>query len=264
MLTQWKKNWCIFKHMIHCDFLVLKTQVIDIIINTTIWCSIVTICSAYIMPSFGVSQEFAMVMVGGIIASAISFAIYPHAVTLATDLHNNKKIGFLITVPVPWFVIMIKTICSFLMAQLIISSCAIPIIKVLVFNKLNLSLISWPLFVCMFLLCNIFCACFTLFVATFIPDRPLGATIVWMRFVFPLWFFGCFQFTWFGLHNLWPIVAVINLLNPFVYIMEGMRGALLPGEQSLPPAFCALMLVIFSCLSLFFGSRRLKKKLDAV
>jgi hypothetical protein len=264
MLKQLLRYWHVFQHMMHADFLTLKKQVLDIIINTIVWCSTVTVSTAFIMPAFGVSQGYSLIMVGGVLASAISFAIYPHAVNLSNDLHNNRKIGFLTTLPIPWWLVCIKTVWSFLMAQLIISACAIPVVSLFIFSSLNFFAISWLLFASMFMLCNIFCACFTLFIATIIPNAPLGATVAWMRYVFPLWYLGGFQFTWHGLARIAPLFAKINLLNPYTYMMEGMRSAMFPQGEHISSSICACMLILFSVGFFTLGSYRIKKQLDAV
>jgi hypothetical protein len=250
--------------MMHAEFLGRKQQIFDIIIKTIAWRSTFTISAAYILPSLGVSHEWALIMDIGILASAMSFVIYPNAVNLANDIHNNRKIGFLTTLPIPWWLVCMKAVCSCLMAQLIISACASPIVSCLAFSDLSIALISWPTFTSMFLVCNVFCACFTLLVATFIPNAPLGPSIVSMRYIFPLWYLGAFQFTWQGLYNVSPLWAIISLANPYVYMMEGMRGAMFPAQKHLPTSACLAMISLFALGLFLCGSYRLKKQLDAV
>ena len=87
---------------------------------------------------------------------------------------------------------------------------------------------------------------------------------VWMRFIFPLYVFGGFQFTWYTLYNFSPRFAVLNLFNPMLYGIEGMRGAILGQQGYLPFWYCAGALVVLTALFFVVGYRRLKKQLDFI
>jgi ABC-type polysaccharide/polyol phosphate export permease len=85
-----------------------------------------------------------------------------------------------------------------------------------------------------------------------------------MRFVFPLWYLGAFQFSWAILYRIFPLGGILNLINPMVYVQESMRSALLGAEGYLPFWVSAGMLFFFIILFLWWGIVRLKKRLDFV
>ena len=88
---------------------------------------------------------------------------------------------------------------------------------------------------------------------------------IWMRIVMPLWFLGCYQFPWATLFTLSPKIAYINLFNPIVYCMEGMRAAILGAEASAIPFYYSMgALIIFCVIAAYIGIAKMKKRLDCL
>lgn len=90
------------------------------------------------------------------------------------------------------------------------------------------------------------------------------AETVWMRFVFPLWYFGGFNFAWKSLYNKAAGLAYVDLLNPVVYITEGLRGAFLRSSEYINPYVCLFVICCFAIFFGFLGVYRLKRHLDFV
>ncbi|HWJ22748.1 MAG TPA: hypothetical protein VNS52_10395, partial [Gemmatimonadaceae bacterium] len=60
----------------------------------------------------------------------------------------------------------------------------------------------------------------------------------------PMIFFGCTYYPWRGLDAV-PVVKYLVLLNPLVYVAEGLRGALTPSLPHMPlAAVCGALVVI--------------------
>ena len=263
-MNTWRSYLRILGHMLHVDWLVLKKNVHHITINSSIWSIVTTTCAGRIAPAMGVDSTFVAVLVGGIIASCISMPIYPHAMTFASDLNGDRKINFLLTLPIPRWLVAARTAIAFFMNQLIISVVAITCIRLVLWDCFNFAHVQWGAFAIMLLAANAVCAAAALCVATFFSNSPISASTIWMRFLFPLWFFGGYQNTWPTLYRLWPKAALLGLLNPYTYLMEGIRGTVLGGRDSLPWPLCLVVLGALAIGMIALGSYRLKKKLDAV
>ena len=87
---------------------------------------------------------------------------------------------------------------------------------------------------------------------------------LWMRVIFPLWFLGGFEFSWYALKDMAPNFAYLDLCNPYIYATEGLRSAVFGPAEYIPfwISFCVLVL-----FTLFIGWRalvNLTRKLDAV
>ena len=87
---------------------------------------------------------------------------------------------------------------------------------------------------------------------------------VWSRFIFPLWFMGGFQFSWASIHTLSPKLSYVFLCNPVLYVMEGMRAALLGQADCLPWAWCCIALLGFTTIGWWYAQYKMRRLLDFV
>ena len=83
---------------------------------------------------------------------------------------------------------------------------------------------------------------FGLWLGTVVNPQQIGA--MFGIFLTPLIFFGCTYYPWQGLSVL-PVMKYLVLLNPLVYVSEGMRAAITPELPHMPlPAVIAALLFI--------------------
>ena len=109
----------------------------------------------------------------------------------------------------------------------------------------------------------LFFSVFAIWVASFVKS-PHQMGKVFIRFIFPLWFFGGLQFTWFKLYGVAPLLAYMDLLNPYIYATEAMRTALLGPTANLDFGFCLGMLLFLMIFCFTHAYWRFKKQLDFV
>jgi ABC-2 type transport system permease protein len=81
-----------------------------------------------------------------------------------------------------------------------------------------------------------------LFLGTAIQPQQIG--LMFGVIVAPMIFFGCAYYPWQGLDAV-PVMKYAVLINPLVYVAEGMRAALTPAapHMSLPLVIVALVIV---------------------
>ncbi len=92
-----------------------------------------------------------------------------------------------------------------------------------------------------------------------------GATPVgWRRVIVPVADsrpppIGCAYYPWRGL-DVVPVMQYIVLINPMVYVAEGMRGALTPGVPHMPLGVVHASLVLISGFFWTFGIRSFNRR----
>jgi ABC-2 type transport system permease protein len=70
--------------------------------------------------------------------------------------------------------------------------------------------------------------------------------------VMPITFLGCVYYPWAALNHIrWLQVGV--LVNPIVYMSEGLRSALTPALPHMPPVLILAMLTFFLVLLTWLG-----------
>lgn len=254
-------NTC--KQLVCADLIVFKRTLHNKIIDMAIWVVLSILVTAYIMPYFGLAQNFGPFQFGGIIASLGLFELYRSVFELTADLEGDRVINYCLTLPMPsWMAIMSKS-ASYAIAYFILSCIMMPIGKLCLWNQLSLQDIAYGKLIIILALQSIFYATFVPWAVTFI-DGLSNLERVWARFIFPMWFMGGFQFSWLALHHVLPIVAYIDLINPMIYITEGTRAALLGQQGYLNFWLCCSVLILFSSACAWHALCRMKKRLDFV
>lgn len=259
----YKTEWHVFKQLLKTDFIIFKQVFWDKLINFMIWTTCLVMVNAYLMPLFGLSKLYANFILAGICAAAGLFEVFPSTVTLITDFEGDNITSYYLTLPLRSTFVWLRLLIYYAVSSASLSIFVLPVGKLLLWDQFSLSQISITSFAIMFILANLFYGALTLWLASKVKNMTKISN-VWMRFIFPMWFLGGFQFSWATLNAISPAFGYISLVNPMIYIMEGFRAAILGQAGYLPLWFCASMLAV-ACIVLTANSiHRLRKRLDFI
>jgi len=253
----------ICKNLILSDLIILKRLFVNKFIDKSIWIFSTMFVTAYIMPYFGLVNNFGLFQFGGIITTVGLFELYASVVELVADFEGDRIIDYTLTLPIPsWLAIISKSIYYFILYFALTVS-VLPLGKLLLWNQLDLTQINYLKLLLAIFFQSMFYACFVILVSSVINSMSkLG--IVWSRFISPMWFLGGFQFSWIALYNGFPIFAWISLLNPMIYITESTRVALIGQADYLNFWLCLVVIFSLSVVCLAIGLNNLKKRLDFI
>lgn len=251
-----------FKYLLYTDLNVLKEVIFDKILNLAIWATATIVVMGHIMKAQGL-VNFGPFQLASVVASAGLFEVFPSVMNLANDFSGDRTIDYQLILPIPAWLVLLKIICYNAINCFILTIMVIPIGKLILWNQFALSEISFFKTLCMIIVLSIFYATVTLWLTSKVKNLAKIGN-VWMRFIFPFWFLGGFQFSWNALHEVFPRLAYVNLLNPMNYAMEGSRAALLGQEGYFNFWLCIGILVIVTLLCFANSYYALKKQLDFV
>jgi ABC-type polysaccharide/polyol phosphate export permease len=245
------------------DFKIFRQTILDKCINVCIWVICTGAVFTFLLPAFGLEASYGAFMIAGLIATAGNFEVFPSVMHLVSDFEGDRIVSFYATLPMPTFLVFIRFFVYYAFNAMTMCTLVLPVCKLVFWSSFDLDKVSIPKFMLAFLLVNTFYGAYTVWIASRVSTtQKIGN--VWMRFVFPLWFLGAFQFSWMVLYDIFPVGAYLDLLNPMVYVQEIMRSALLGSEGYLPFLASACMLTFFIVFFLSWGIMRLKKRLDFV
>lgn len=250
-------------YLLKTDLMLFKQTIWDKLIDLFIWVVSMVLVTTYLMPAFGLEQSYGAFIIASLVGSAGLFELFASATNLISDFEGNNITSFYLTLPLPSWLVWVEKMIYFTINTTAISILILPTSKLLVWNQFDLSYFNLFQFICIFMLTNIFYSTLTLWMTSRIQNIE-KINSIWMRFVYPLWFLGGFQFSYNVLHNFNSTLAWASLLNPIMYVMEGTRAAVLGQEGSLNIWLCVGMLAIFTVLCAWHGLRRLKKRLDYI
>jgi len=232
--------------------------------DALIWIVSVIVVAKHIMPLFGISDtQYGTFTLLGNFALWGFFEMLTSIALILGDIEGNQSILYYISLPLPTYLLFTEYALASAYRSILSSIFVIPAGKLLLGNDFMLCNIHWHEFIVGCIIINIFYGFFTLFIVSLIPDIA-SLSMVRSRIIFPLWFLGGFQFTWKMSYQALPIIAYINLCNPIMYVMDGIRSTALPKHLYLPFWNCMGMLILFSIFFGYIGIKRLIKRLDCL
>lgn len=251
------------KTLLITDFKTLGRNVKHKIVNLGIRTVCYIFVNAYLLTQFGVTKTFGIMTLGGILAVTGIFEGYNCIATLVGDLESDKITYYYATLPLPNWVIFFRLILSNAVLFMTLSLAILPMGKLLLWNTLILSSINWFHLMVTIIFASLFYGALVLFAAS--CAKGISALDnAWARLIFPLWFLGGFNFSWYSLYNTSPSLAMLDLMNPVIYITESYRSSLLGPEGWLPFWYCMGMIILLTIITGWIGIKRLKKQCDFI
>jgi len=111
---------------------------------------------------------------------------------------------------------------------------------------------SWPYLIVVMILASLTAGALGLTIGTSVKPQQIG--LIFGVVVMPITFLGCVYYPWAALDRIkWLQIGV--LLNPIVYMSEGLRSALTPSLPHMYPGLILGMLVFFLVLLTWLGIR---------
>lgn len=252
----------ILKSLLWRDWLVFMSTYKDRFINNVLWIVLVGFVYTYIMPHVGLKGFDAFIIISSIGTWGLWNSGYA-AREILSDLEGERSITYYLTLPLPQTLYFVNIALSSALQSIAVAFLFIPVIKLLLWNTFSLSTVHWFKFILAFVLANIFYGFFTLFLVGYSRNVKTLDNME-MRIVWPMFYLGCYSFPWSYLYNISPIWAYLNILNPMVPLMEGIRAATFGQKGSLPFWPCIAAVVGFTALFGYLGIKRLKKRLDCL
>jgi ABC-2 type transport system permease protein len=203
---------------------------------------------AYVFPRIGqgiggaAGGDFATVLVPGLVAVAIIFqGIIAVALPLSNEFGGTREIEDRIMAPVRVEVVAIEKILFGAVQSVLAGLVVLPMVTLIPAAPVALEVTSWPLLVVVGLLSALLSGALGLALGTFVGPRQIG--LMFSVVVLPLTFLGAVYYPWAALSSI-PWLQALVLLNPLVYVSEGLRAALTPSIDTMPIAVVLAALVV--------------------
>jgi ABC-2 type transport system permease protein len=184
----------------------------------------------------GGGTTFATILVPGLVGVAIFFqGVAAVALPLAMELGGTREIEDRLMAPVPVALVAIEKILFSAMLSVISAAMVFPLAWLLPGIPVEVTVASWPLLAAVVLLGSLAGGALGLFLGTSVRPRQIG--LMFSLVVIPITFLGCVYYPWARLDAV-PWLQWAVLLDPLVYVSEGLRAALTPEVGHMPaPAF---------------------------
>lgn len=255
------------------DVRVLRRNIVQFLVRTVMQPLLFTFVFAYVFPKIGQGiggagagtpgggPSFSTVLVPGLLAVAIIFqGIQAVALPLVQEFSYTKEIEDRVLAPMPVALVGFGKVVNGAMQAVLAAFVVFPIVLLVHAEGQTpeVDIANPALFVVVLLLAALLGASFGLLIGTaFAPQQvPLIFSII----VLPLTLLGCIYYPWATLDAI-PWLKWSVLVNPLVYMSEGMRAAITP---EMPHMNVAVVLLAMTGATALLLAQSLRKFRDRV
>jgi len=256
-------RWIVFFELIKQDLIIFKRECVTKYIDTIILFITNVVGFGYFMQLEGATEGYAAFFAIGAIASFGFIDIVAKVALRLADIYGERTINHILAMPISSSMFFYYIGISWAMSSILLSAPLFIIGKLLVFKQLTLSALSIPKLITIFVTANLFFGFFA-FWLTGIMKGMTNLSSLWLRYIAPMWLLGGYTYSWESLMQMSHPLGYISLINPMIYVMEGMRAAVLGQEGYLPFWLTLVMLWLFIFICKTHGSFCLKRKLDCL
>lgn len=259
------------------DVRVLRKNVVQFLVRTIMQPLLFTFVFAYVFPKIGQGiggsgggegvadavqrgPTFATVLLPGLVAVAIIFqGIQAVALPLVQEFSYTKEIEDRVLAPMSVGLVGLGKVVAGALQAMLSAFVVFPIVMFVHAKGQGPTVehANWLLFAAVLVLASLLGASFGLLIGTsFAPQQvPLIFSII----VLPLTLLGCIYYPWVTLTPIaWLKYGV--LLNPLVYMSEGMRAALTPSVEHMNVAVVLLAMVAATSVLLVQSLRKFRQR----
>ncbi len=247
------------------DFRVLRREWMPFMLRTVMNPVLSVFVFTYVLPRTGQHMpvaagagNMATVLVPGLVAVAMVFtSIAAVALPLSIELGATREIEDRVMAPVPLATVPLAKVAFGAFQGTVAGAVVFPIIISLPATAVHIHVASWPMLIVMALLSSWTAAALGLFLGTVVRPQHIG--LMFAVILTPLMFLGCVYYPWAALSAI-PWLQVLVLVNPLVYMSEGLRIALTPDVPHLPTFAAAGMLLLLATFLSAAGARNFAKR----
>jgi ABC-2 type transport system permease protein len=198
-------------------------------------------------------NAFSTVLLPGLMAVAIMFSgIAAVALPLAQEFGVTREIDDRVMCPLPVPAVAIEKICFSAVQSVVAAAIVFPLAYYVPATHPTVHITNWPFLILVVVLASLTAGALGLTIGTSVKPQQIG--LIFGVVVIPITFLGCVYYPWAALtHIRWLQIGV--LVNPIVYMSEGLRAAVTPTLPHMPPALILTMLVVALSLLTWLGIR---------
>ncbi len=249
----------VFLALLKRDLLVARKELIFFLVRTTMQPLLFLIVFGFLLPKMNfVGRGYQTALLPGILAVSLSLsAIQSVALPMVQDFGWTKEIEDRLLAPVPTYLIAAEKIVAGMIQGFIAAAFVLPIARLVMGPIPDLTLTHAGQIFGILILGSLAFSTLGMWLGTAIAPQQIG--LMFSVIIAPMLFFGCAYYPWRGLDVL-PVMKYLVLVNPMVYVSEGMRAALTPAVPHMSLLVVSVALIFVSAIFWTLGIRSFYKR----
>lgn len=217
----------VFWALLRRDVRVTSRELPSFLVRTTLQPILFTTVFGFLLPNMGMVQGFYLSsLLPGILAISLSIAaLQSVALPMVTDFGFGGEIEDRLLAPVPNALVAHEKVVAGILQGLLSALFVLPLARLIMGPVPGLTLAHAPMVLVVLVLGAAAFSALGLVMGTAI--RPQYVSLLFSAIIAPMMFFGCAYYPWTGLDRM-PAMKIGVLVNPLVYVSEGLRGTLTP------------------------------------
>jgi ABC-2 type transport system permease protein len=249
----------VFAALLRRDVRVARRELPFFLVRTVLQPLLLLVVFGFLLPKMGfVRGGYTSALVPGILAMSLTLSsIQAVALPMVQDFGWTKEIEDRLLSPVPTTVVAAEKIVAGVLQGLVAASVVFPVARLIVGPIPGLTLGHFGAALLVTLLGATAFSALGLWLGTGISPQQIG--LMFSVIIAPMIFFGCAYYPWRGLDAV-PVVKYAVLVNPLVYVAEGLRGALTPSLPHMPLGVVCGALLLIATVMWVMGMRSFMKR----
>ena len=263
-------RWVIYSRaflgLVQRDLRVLRREIAPFLIRIAMNPLLFLFVFTYVMPhmSGGATMSpvsgmgaagggFGTVLLPGLMAVAIMFSgIAAVALPLATEFGITREIDDRVMCPLPIGAVAVEKIVFSALQSVIAAALVFPLAYYIPSTPVMAHVSSWWFLAAVIAFASLLAGALGLTIGTLVQPKQIG--LIFGVVIMPITFLGCVYYPWAALSHLkWLQMGV--LVNPIVYMSEGLRAGLTPSMGHMPEVMILVMLTFFLVVLTWAGMR---------
>lgn len=249
----------VFVALLRRDMRVARRELPFFLLRTILQPLMLLIVFGYLLPKMGfVRGGYTAALVPGILAVSLTLsAIQSVALPMVQDFGWTKEIEDRLLAPVPTRIVATEKIVAGVVQGLIAALFVFPLAWVIVGPVADLTPANAAMALAVTLLGATAFSALGLVLGAAINPQQIG--LAFSVIIGPMLFFGCAYYPWRGLDAV-PALKYVVLVNPLVYVAEGLRGALTPQVPHMHLGLVLLALLLIAAICWTLGMRSFERR----
>ena len=249
----------VFFALLRRDVTVARKELPFFLVRTIMQPLLFIIVFGALLPRMGfVGASYRGALLPGILAISLTMsAIQAVALPMMQDFGWTKEIEDRLLAPVPTRVVAAEKIVAAVIQAIIAAVVVLPIARIIMGPIPNLTFAHTGEIIVIALLGATAFSSLGMWLGTAISPQQIG--LMFSVIVAPMIFFGCAYYPWRGLDRV-PVVKYLVLVNPLVYVAEGLRGVMTPDTPHMSLLVVIVALVILAIAGWMLGMRSFYKR----
>jgi ABC-2 type transport system permease protein len=249
----------VFMAILLRDLTVARRELPYFLVRTALQPILFVIVFGFLLPKMGmIPRGYSTTMLPGVVALSLTLsAIQSVALPMMQDFGFTKEIEDRLLSPVPIQLVAVEKVVGGVLQGIVAALFVLPVARLIMGPIPGLSFANAPLLLTVTILGGAAFSAMGLYLGTGIAPQQIG--LMFSVIVAPMIMFGCTYYPWAGLAHV-PLMKWAVLINPLVYVSEGMRAALTPSVPHMPISLILAALVVLTVLFMWIGLKAFDKR----